>query len=95
MAFLGSIATICAVFTGLYILWTSMEVGIGAKIITGVQGRYFIPIIPLGIVILSNSILQKNKTIKTFMEKILTNSYLVPLMALVITLVTVFERYWV
>ena len=94
VAVLGSIATICAAFTGLYVFWTSMEIGVGAETITGVQGRYFIPIIPLAIIILSNSILKKNKTIKTIMEKILTNSYFVPAMALMITLVTIFERYW-
>lgn len=94
VAVLGSIATICAAFTGLYVLWTSMELGVGAETITGVQGRYFIPIIPLAIIILSNSLLKKNKTIKTIMEKILTNSYFVPVMALMITLVIIFERYW-
>lgn len=94
LAALGSVATICAVFTGLYILWTSMELGVGAETITGVQGRYFIPIIPLAMIVFSNSILKKNKIIKNIMEKILNNSYFVPVMALGITLLTIFQRYW-
>ena len=39
-AILISLSVIILVFTGLYIGWTE----VGAKIIVGVQGRYFIPI---------------------------------------------------
>lgn len=94
VSILGSIATIFAVFLGLYVLWTSMELGVGAETITGVQGRYFIPVIPLAMVIFSNSILRKNKTIENIMKKIMEYSYFVPLMMLCITLVTIFLRYW-
>ena len=91
---LGSIATIFAIYIGLYILWTSTELGVGAETISGVQGRYFIPVIPLVIAILSNSILEKNKKIKLFMQKILNNSYFVPTVMLCVTLLTVFLRFW-
>lgn len=94
IAILGGIATIFAAFMGLYILWTSMELGVGAENITGVQGRYFIPIIPLVMIILSNSILSKNKTIKLVMEKILSNYYFVPVMMLCVSTLTIFLRYW-
>ena len=91
---LGSIATIFAAFLGLYVLWTSMELGVGAETITGIQGRYFIPIIPLAIVILSNSLLQKNKYLENIMKKVMEYSYFVPLMMLCVMLVTIFLRYW-
>lgn len=94
ISFFGSVATVFAVFTGLYILWTSMELGVGAETITGVQGRYFIPIIPLAMILLSNSLLEKNKTIKSIMEKVLNNCYFVPVMMLCVTLLTIFLRYW-
>lgn len=94
IAVLASIATIGAIFTGMYILWTSMELGVGAEVITGVQGRYFIPIIPLLMVVLSNQLLKKNKKIKAIMEKILINSYLVPSMMLCVSFVAIFLRYW-
>ena len=94
IAVLGSVAGISAVFTGLYILWTSMELGVGATTITGVQGRYFIPIIPLAVIVFSNTILKKNEKIKAFMENILANSNLIPLIMLCITSVTIFLRYW-
>lgn len=90
----GCIATVFGIFTAMYILWTSMELGIGAETITGVQGRYLIPIIPLGIVVFSNSLLKKNETIKLFMKKILDNSYIVPAMMLAISVITIFLRYW-
>ena len=91
---LGSIATIFAVFAGLYILWTSMELGVGATTITGVQGRYFIPIIPLAIIVFSNSVLKKKEKVKLCMEKVLNNSYIVPLIMLTITTITIFQRFW-
>lgn len=94
ISFLGSTATVFAIFTGLYVLWTSMELGVGAETITGVQGRYFIPIIPLAITILSNSILEKNKTVNLVMKKLLDNAYVIPVMMLVVISLTIFLRYW-
>lgn len=94
VSILGSIATVFAAFLGLYIFWTSMELGVGAETITGIQGRYFIPIIPLAMIILSNSVLKKNKTIEKIMKKILDYSYFVPSMMLCVMLVTIFLRYW-
>ena len=91
---LAGIATVGAVFTGMYILWTGMELGVGAETITGVQGRYFIPVIPLIMVLLSNKLLKKSEKIQNIMEKILNNSYFVPSMMLSISLVTIFLRYW-
>lgn len=90
----GSIATIFSIFLALYIFWTWLEQGVGAEIITGVQGRYFIPIIPLAMIILSNSVLEKNKTIKSVMKIVLDNSYLVPIIMLCVTSVTIFLRFW-
>ena len=94
MAMLGSIATIFAIFTGMYVFWTSIELGVGADTITGVQGRYFIPIIPLAMVVLSNSILSKNEKAKSFMKKMLANSYFIPVIMLCVTSITIFLRYW-
>ncbi|MBR3254757.1 MAG: DUF2142 domain-containing protein [Clostridia bacterium] len=94
VSLIGSIGTVFAVFAGLYILWTSMELGVGATTITGVQGRYFIPIIPLGMMVLSNSVLKKNKTIKSMMGKVLNSCYIVPFGMLSITTITILLRYW-
>jgi uncharacterized membrane protein len=94
IAILGCIATTFGIFTGLYILWTSMELGVGSEIITGVQGRYFIPILPLGVVILFNSVLRKNTVIKSFMQKLLNNCYIVPSVMLAVSFITIFLRYW-
>ncbi len=94
ISILGSIATIFAIFTGMYILWTSMELGVGVETITGVQGRYFIPLIPLAMILLANTILSKNEKIKIIMKKILDNSYLIAGVMLSISTITIFLRYW-
>lgn len=94
IALCASLATIGAVFTGMYVLWTSIELGVGVDTITGVQGRYFIPIIPLVMVLFSNQFLRKNKKIETFMKNVLVNSYFVPVMMLGISVITIFLRYW-
>ena len=94
VSILGCIATVFGIFTVMYILWTSMELGVKGDIISGVQGRYFIPLIPLGVIVLSNSFLRKNEKIKLYMGKILSNSYFVPIMMLTVSTLTIFLRYW-
>lgn len=94
IATLGSIATVFAAFLGLYILWTSMELGVGAETITGIQGRYFIPVIPLAMILLSNSILEKNQKIKSIMENILNNSYFIPTAMLCVSSLVILLRFW-
>lgn len=40
------------IFLGTYVIWTSHRIGIGADYVEGVQGRYFIPIIPFMIILI-------------------------------------------
>ena len=96
MAILGIIASIFGIFLAMYLFWTSiMEgYGIGAESITGVQGRYFLPLIPIGITLFSNKILEKNEKIKMFFNKILDNSYVVSVLILAISSLTILLRFW-
>lgn len=94
VAIIGSIASVFAIFFAMYIFWTSMELGIGASTITGVQGRYFIPLIPLGIIIFSNSFMVKSKKMREVLEKILDNSYLVSFIILTVSSISILLRYW-
>ena len=71
-----------------------MEKGVGADTITGVQGRYFLPIIPLGMIIFSNSILAKKSIIKKLLNTILENSYLISFIMLAVSSITILLRYW-
>ena len=97
LSLIAIIASIFGIFLALYIVWTSIidGYGIGASEITGVQGRYFIPLLPLGIVLLSNSILTKNEKIKNILTNILDNCYIVCFISLLVTSLTVLLRFWI
>ena len=96
LAVLGIVISVFGIFLAMYLFWTSiMEgYGIGAESITGVQGRYFLPLIPIAIVLLSNKILVKNKVIKMMFNKILDNSYIVSVIILIISSMTILLRFW-
>lgn len=96
VAILGIIASIFGIFLAMYLFWTSiMEgYGIGADSITGVQGRYFLPLIPVAITLLSNKVLAKSEKIKMFLGKVLENSYVVSSIMLTISCITILLRFW-
>ena len=94
IAILGCIASVFGVFTAMYVYWTSMEKGVGADTITGVQGIYFLPIIPLGMIIFSNSILAKKEILKKLFNNVLENSYLISFIMLAVSSITILLRYW-
>ena len=96
VAILGIIASIFGIFLAMYLFWTSiMEgYGIGAESITGVQGRYFLPLIPIAITLLSNKVLVKSAKVKTFLSKVLENSYVVSSVILTISCITILLRFW-
>ena len=87
-----SLLIIIAVFSALYITWTPLVNGhkIGTDQISGVQGRYFIPIIIPILLLFSNSKIKKYK----FLNIIRENSFLPFIGILVISSVTILLRYW-
>ena len=78
----------------LLLLVSLLSVGLGAKSITGVQGRYFLPLLFPFALVLSNSIFTKNKRIKEFMMKINNNSLLFTLILLNISIIMVILRFY-
>jgi uncharacterized membrane protein len=44
---LACLASAVLVMVALYIRWTSVTKGVGASVVDGVQGRYFIPLLPV------------------------------------------------
>ncbi len=62
IVFLVCLMIIGLVFTSLYVQWTKLE----ANIIDGIQGRYFLPIIPLAI-LLGRKKEEENKPINMFL----------------------------
>ena len=96
ISLIGIIATVSGIFLAMYVMWTSIieEYGVGASSITGVQGRYFLPLIPLGIALFSNNVLKKNKKIEKILNQIIENSYIVSIIVLIITIMTILLRFW-
>lgn len=62
----GCTFIIIAMFTALYLQWTSLMQGIGTDVVDGVQGRYFIPLIPYMIVIMPKI---KRKNVEAVLSK--------------------------
>lgn len=60
------LAVIALVFTSLFVQWTSY----GSDKIDGVQGRYFLPIIPIAFILIGNFIGRKSKEDSEIFEKI-------------------------
>lgn len=84
------------VFTSLYIIWTSIpEVGgVGSTPISGVQGRYFIPIAPLGLMAFYSRIFKKKyiNTVGTILRNHVPDFLLYSHALLLFILII---RYWV
>lgn len=96
VTFVGVSFSIFAMFLAMYLYWTSIVggFGVGSTIITGVQGRYFLPLMLMIFVLFSNKILAKNEKIKLILNKILENSYLVSFGALLVSSISIFLRFW-
>lgn len=83
---------IISVYSAMYINWTPAINGhkIGKADISGVQGRYFLPIL------LPILLLFSNKKIKryTFIEKIRNNIFMPCIVILLVSTMTILFRYW-
>ena len=84
------ILSVFTIYTAMYISWTPQVFGkIGTKEITGVQGRYFIPLLFPALLLLSN-----NKLGKKF--KMLKEYYIIGIViTLMISSLTLLLRFWV
>ncbi|GEJ56374.1 DUF2142 domain-containing protein [Anaeromyxobacter diazotrophicus] len=88
------LATGLAIELGFYVLWTSLpsEGGVGADTITGIQGRYFLPLLPLAIVLVRNGWTagwtKAGELVDLLLPPVLTAVQVVTLFILVL-------RYWI
>ena len=82
--------TVFAIFAGMYILWTPVVFGeIGTKELTGVQGRYFIPLLYPALLLLAN------KKIKNKWLSIIRNHYqYIICVVLTISEIVILLRFW-
>jgi len=90
------LASVFGIFTGMYLFWTSVlpGYGIGASTISGVQGRYFIPLLPAIFLMFINSKIIKTKYPKKFAKILLDNYLIFPIIILILTAITIIFRYW-
>lgn len=88
IAFLG-------IFLAMYITWSPQEVGVGSNIITGVQGRYFIPAMFLPLMVFKNNVLNKNKVINKVM--MIYEDYFLVIVYAILMVCTMFIviRFWI
>ena len=94
--FVSVSAPIFGCFLAMYIYWTSTRegFGVGASEITGVQGRYFIPVMPAIFLFFTNQILQRNDKIKKRMKLLVDNSELVVIVMLCMSAIALLLRFW-
>ena len=86
------IFVVCSVYTSMYIIWTPYKFNIvGGGEITGVQGRYFIPILVPCMLLLSCKKIKNNR----LFDIISNNYYVIPLITLTVSIVTILLRFWV
>ncbi len=89
-------AAIFGCFLAMYIYWTSIMdgYGIGASEITGVQGRYFIPILPVIFLFFANKKLIKYTIVENIMRKVVENSELLAISMLSVSIIAILLRFW-
>lgn len=80
-------------FYQMYINWTPIVSDIGASVITGVQGRYFLPMIFVGCIPLFNNVLGKRTLV--FEDKKNLLSEIVVVTVTIATPVLVLLRFWI
>lgn len=89
------IVSFLGIFLAMYLTWAPQEVGVGSDIITGVQGRYFIPSLFLPFIVLKNKLLVKNKYLNNLMD--IYNTYFMSIVyaILMICIFFIVIRFWI
>lgn len=89
-------ASVFGIYLALYLTWTSHldGLGVGANEISGVQGRYFIPLALSTYLIFANDRLCKNRKIEKIFTLVIDNSVMVSLAMLCLTVLFLLLRFW-
>lgn len=94
--FLSIFLAIFASYLVMYMSWTpQITRDIGGNIVTGVQGRYFIPLLFCLPILFSNNIKITNQFIKNKLSVVYDNYILIPIISLLVMLVIIVLRFWV
>jgi len=96
-SFLAVIISIIGMFTKMYISWTSLPwvMGVGADLVSGIQGRYFIPLTLFGCLLFSNAWFRNLKLLSTLDKFAVYASRYTILIFPLLTLLIILLRFWV
>ena len=93
LAVVYALLGIIAIYSAMYISWTPYVTGgeIGGIGISGVQGRYFLPLLMPVLLIFSNKRIKDNN----FFKVIKDNYLLISIVLLIISALVILLRYWI
>lgn len=87
--------SIIGMYTAMYISWTPQVLGvIGGNQITGVQGRYFLPLLICIPLIFSNEIFINNKKVLDFSNNYFKKSIFILNLSLIVSILVCTIRFW-
>ena len=90
------ILSIVGMYTAMYIGWTPQVLGVvGGDQITGIQGRYFLPLLICIPILFSNKIFDKNKKILQFSKNYFNWSVFILGTCLVVSILVSVTRFWI
>lgn len=89
-------SSVFGIFLAMYLYWTPMVdgYGVGATTITGVQGRYFIPVIPVIFLLFANCRAERYPKLEKGMHLLVDNYVLLSIAMLVVSISVILLRFW-
>lgn len=95
-AFLAVVSIALAMYYAMYVSWTSQPGigGIGVDYVTGVQGRYFIPLALFVCSLLGNRLLSKNRVVQKLNDSCNAVAVYTGAICCALTVFTLYARFW-
>lgn len=93
--FIIPLVSILLVFFAMYWTWTPNQLGVGADTVSGVQGRYFIPMMIIPFLFFQNNKISENKIVNKLNKLIDCYAFSIIKAVLIISCIFIFLRFWV
>ena len=87
--------SILLIFFAMYWTWTPNQLGVGADTVSGVQGRYFIPMMIMPFLFFQNKKIARIKTVNKLNKLIDCYAFSIIKAVLIISCIFIFLRFWV
>ncbi len=88
-------ASFFGIFLAMYLNWTPLVYGVGADVIEGVQGRYFLPLFPAFFLIFGNKRIAERKCLRRVAEKCSEYGVLASILILQVSVAAILLRFWI